>query len=216
MHDPHVRIFLIPNIFVLKKSLPPTNYFYRPALITVWHQDPETDGSDDSCGWSFPRVSKELKQQVKELAIEESTFLIGELSYEKTPFELIYACWQLIGWRLFRRNGFSYKELARCISLATDPMDNLRHCTAIESDEDLIHLFHLVLLSYLRLHRPWYKHPRWHFWHWKIQFHPWESFKRSRTRCTKCGKRFGWGGVAQTLGMGESQLYHGDCLDDGT
>lgn len=25
--------------------------------ITVWHVDPETDGSDDSCGWSLPKLT---------------------------------------------------------------------------------------------------------------------------------------------------------------
>jgi len=27
-------------------------------LITIWHVDPETDGTDDSCRWAWPRLTK--------------------------------------------------------------------------------------------------------------------------------------------------------------
>jgi len=31
--------------------------------------------------------------------------------------------------------------------------------------------------------RPWYKHPRWHIHHWRLQIHPWQSFKRRFLDC---------------------------------
>lgn len=35
---------------------------------------------------------------------------------------------------------------------------------------------------------------RWHVWHWRLQIHPWEKFKRwAFARCSKCGGRFKWG-----------------------
>lgn len=42
--------------------------------------------------------------------------------------------------------------------------------------------------------RPWWRHPRWHVWHWKIVVHPVLSFKRWLfSRCATCGKGFRWG-----------------------
>ena len=35
---------------------------------------------------------------------------------------------------------------------------------------------------------------RWHVWHWSIQVHPLQQFKRwAFSRCTHCGGRFAWG-----------------------
>lgn len=45
MHDPQTVAWEIRNPFVKKK------HGYRPSLITIWHVDPQRDGSDDSCGW---------------------------------------------------------------------------------------------------------------------------------------------------------------------
>ncbi len=37
-------------------------------------------------------------------------------------------------------------------------------------------------------------HPRWHFWHWRIQIHPLQDFKRwAFSHCCKCGGRFKFG-----------------------
>lgn len=44
MHDPMIVAFTIRNPFIKRGS-------YRPSIITVWHVDPETDGTDDSCDW---------------------------------------------------------------------------------------------------------------------------------------------------------------------
>ena len=46
----------------------------------------------------------------------------------------------------------------------------------------------------LRHERPWWKHPRWHFWHWKIQITFFQNLKRFIwSRCELCGGRFKWG-----------------------
>jgi hypothetical protein len=94
MHDPMTVAFDIPNPFARRWG---ESWFSRPALVTIWHVDPEADGSDDSCGWCFPG-------------------------------------------------------------------------------------------------RPWWRHPRWHVHHWKIQVHPLQMLNRWLfSRCATCGKGFGWG-----------------------
>lgn len=72
----------------------------------------------------------------------------------------------------------------------------------------------------LRSRRPWFKHPRWHFWHWRLQVHPMQAFKRwAFSRCAKCGGRFKWGASVGTNSWssdgpswrGEKDVFHMDC-----
>ena len=64
-------------------------------------------------------------------------------------------------------------------------------------------------------------HPRWHVWHWKIQVHPVQHFKRwAFSRCRECGGRFTWGyapvsgswdGVGPKWFRNQEHVYHMDC-----
>ena len=72
----------------------------------------------------------------------------------------------------------------------------------------------------LRSRRPWFLHPRWHVWHWSLQIHPLEHFKRwAFSRCSKCGGRFKWGASVCTNSWnsagpswkGERDVFHMDC-----
>ena len=46
MHSPETVAF---EIYLGRKKK--RNGHYRTPLITIWHNDPETDNTDDSCGW---------------------------------------------------------------------------------------------------------------------------------------------------------------------
>jgi hypothetical protein len=73
----------------------------------------------------------------------------------------------------------------------------------------------------LREQRPWYKHPRWHLWHWQIQVHPWQQMRRFLlTRCERCGRGFAygespvtdsWDRVKPKFLRGEVGLRHSCC-----
>ena len=42
--------------------------------------------------------------------------------------------------------------------------------------------------------RPWWRHPRWHVHHWRLQWRFMYRLKRFLwSRCEVCGKRFPWG-----------------------
>jgi hypothetical protein len=68
-------------------------------------------------------------------------------------------------------------------------------------------------------------HPRWHFWHWSIQIHPYMWARRwLLTRCCKCGGRFGygespvsgsWDSKPPRWFRGEEGMYHMDCSRPG-
>lgn len=64
MHDPKTVAF---QIYLGRKQK--KNGHYKTPLITIWHTDPEADGTDDSCGW-FIRL-RHADQEVYEKIIKE-------------------------------------------------------------------------------------------------------------------------------------------------
>ncbi len=65
MHDPSTVAFDIKRPWPHKSSGIP-GYRYFPTLFTIWHNDPERDGSDDSCGW-FMRARHGDKATLKRI-----------------------------------------------------------------------------------------------------------------------------------------------------
>lgn len=75
----------------------------------------------------------------------------------------------------------------------------------------------------LRKEQKWWKHPRWHIHHWKIQVRFIDNLKRFLfSRCCKCGKHFPWGYSVCTNSWNctgprwfrsEKDVYHSDCLN---
>lgn len=72
----------------------------------------------------------------------------------------------------------------------------------------------------LRDRRWWFQKPKYHVWHWQLQIHPLQAFKRwAFSRCSKCGKRFAWGASVGTNSWsgtgpswsGERDVFHMDC-----
>lgn len=66
----------------------------------------------------------------------------------------------------------------------------------------------------LRSERPWYRHPRWHIHHWRINIPMWYRLKRFfRHRCKLCGKRISiWdNGVVSHSWSGNGPYECGEC-----
>jgi hypothetical protein len=71
--------------------------------------------------------------------------------------------------------------------------------------------------------RPWWKHPRWHIHHWKIQVPFLLDLKRFLfSRCAHCGKRLPWGyspvsnswhSTGPQWFRGEKDVFHRDCYE---
>jgi len=65
MHDPMTVAF---EIYLGKKQRKNGNY--KLPIITIWHNDPEKDGTDDSCGWFMharhgnPEMLKKIKSAI--------------------------------------------------------------------------------------------------------------------------------------------------------
>lgn len=162
MHDPMTVAFEIRSP-IPRGRLTPAERRYYPSLITIWHVDPEADGSDDSCDW--------------------------------------------FGDRRLRENGWYPDAVASYNCLPQEAQQAV--------DFVWFHWRH-------KLRHPWWKHPRWHVWHWQIQVHPLQDLKRWLfSRCAKCGRRFSWGyapvstqwgGRGPRWFNGEPHVYHHKCI----
>lgn len=175
MHDPMTVAFEIRNPFVRRGE-------YREPLATIWHVDPERDGSDDSCDW-FNRGAHEDKAEPKRLAVYEALWDMETL------------------------------------------LDNRPHFPDSPEHKAFQPLKAAIRAAFAPTPRSWWRHPRWHFWHWSIQIHPLQRLRRRLlTRCEKCGKGFSKG--ESPIGQwssppnrwfeflrGERGLWHFDCDD---
>ena len=134
----------------------------------------------------------------------------------------VAAAWQQIARHKGRRH-LTTAEWWEVVSLATNPDDNLRSILADPDDnpKERAHRFlFCVMRQYLRHHRPWWRHPRWHIHHWHIQVHFTQALKRWLfSRCAYCGERFTWGYAPISDGnsagprwfKSETHCFHHDC-----
>lgn len=70
MHDPMTVAFEIRYPWVSRRNRNSTSKFlrtYRDSFITIWHVDPEKDGSDDSCDWFYSRLGHKEQAIVSRL-----------------------------------------------------------------------------------------------------------------------------------------------------
>lgn len=201
MHSPETVAF---EIYLGRKKK--KNGHYRDSFITIWHNDPETDGTDDSCGWSFSKITKAENEYLDKVAkdqypqmfarkialIEEKSY--ADICYNQDTYGVIYWMWRHFN-KKFNKVVWQYgedlstKELNYVYNLATNPVDNFQHHRCNNQNE-FREMIYLIYRSWKRFHRKWYQHPKWHIHHWSIQFHPFQQLKRRWwDKCYMCGKR---------------------------
>ena len=183
MHDPKSVAFEIRYPWLAysraEREKFKTDFFktYRAPIITVWHVDPESDGSDDSCDWFNHKGKLNAKEQaVAEAVWDVETVLDNAPHY---PDSREHKAWQPLH--------------AAIRNLLSKPS---------------------------RTHW-WQLPPRWHFWHWSFQVHPYQQGRRwLLTRCCKCGGRFAYGESPVSGSWdhrpprwfrGEEGMYHMNC-----
>lgn len=199
--------------------------------LTIWHIDPETDGTDDSCGWFHPRLTEqdltEIERMVKwdldsPFYTSKTTVDMAAIDgpdypnlFQQTPGDClgyVAAAWQQVAWYKGRRqSALTIGEWWEVAVLSTNPVDNIRHILAdpdISPEERARHFLWCVMRCYLRHHRSWWRHPRWHIHHWRIQVHFVQMLKRWLfSRCACCEKRFTWGYSPISTGNGQGPLW---------
>lgn len=197
MYDPMTVAFEIKSPFKDKHG-------FRPSIVTIWHVDPEIRGDDDSCGFSRPKITKEDKAYIKKVAADQYHDFYARREAIREGKDYAYICYNqdTFGaiywlWRHFARGKQRWQygrhlpnaEFQYVYQLATNPVDNFQSYknNNLKEFEEFVWLVYRAFKSY---HRPWWKHPKWHIHHWKIQFRPWQRFKRRYLeKCCECGKR---------------------------
>lgn len=235
---------------------------YRPSIITIWHNDPEKDGTDDSCGWFMrsrhgdkdvlARIVKRFNEDWDQVFVGSSdTYNRGwfrpsgmpNLSVQAIAINMFFfaACEHFgsdgrTNWK--RAKKYIQSHLADILFFAENTTDSMRDGIVFAFGDDgysratgerrermrknrIERSAEMVYAWILRSERPWYKHPRWHIHHWKIQVHFTQTLKRWLfTRCCKCGKRFRWGespvtnswhGTRPKWFRGERDCFHSRC-----
>lgn len=251
MHDPRTVAFDIKRPWPQltdADSRRTWGRFYWPTWITIWHVDPEKDGTDDSCGW-FQRARHLNPAYLARVRSEFAFFWdrdrccwfrdapdqmprLSTISITLQMFRLAAKAYYTgrrfdrHGWRGMRR--FMRRHLDEVLAFAENPLDSMRPFieqiygnTDDSREERIAHAAAIVGACVARWEQPWYRHPRWHVWHWRIQVHPLQLFKRwAFSRCEKCGKGFAygyaptshsWHGTGPRWFRSEPGVFHGDC-----
>lgn len=233
MHDPKT---VAHEIYLGGKKKKNGNY--RSPFITIWHNDPETDGTDDSCGW-FIRIrhadKNVFEKIVKEFESEwDKTFKSEKhiLSVQGIVFNMYLYASKIVfnpadkispskAW--YKAWKFMDKYRSQITYFAENNRDSMRDTIVrkfeIGTDEPytpekrmemIRNCAAIIYTDILRKIRPWYRHPRWHIHHWSIQFHPLQNLKRRYwDKCCVCGKR-GFKGAAIGSWSGD-KIWHEEC-----
>ena len=242
MHDPMTVAFELKYPWRVYRN--PRSDFekeYREAWCTIWHVDPETDGSDDSCGRFmrhrhgdkeiFEKIIKEFDFNWDSMFTSESTNCVypmgwfypngdPQLSVYGITLNLFFSAARIM---MGRDKAIKYinKHLVEILLFAENTIDSLynaitrkfeKGCKESYKRDETIKSFAQIIYAYiLRDIRPWYKHPRWHIWHWKIQIHPLQKLRRLLfDRCYYCGKRFGYHESPMSNWDGD-KVWHSKC-----
>jgi len=236
MHDPMTVAHEIKRPWRQK----PDKFFpkgYRPTLVTIWHVDPESDGSDDSCGW-FKRArhgDQETLDKIRRAFLSEwEGEHIGWFDTHGYPVQSIQATtlamFQRAAYIHFgdswpRVNRFLAKHLLGIILFSENNIDSLRDFLVQKygiapKEQRAARAAETIYGCILRWTQPWYRHARWHVWHWRVEVAATQALKRWLfSRCLVCGKGFSWGyapcsgwdGDGPRWFRGERGVYHHEC-----
>lgn len=215
---------------------------YRNTFITIWHVDPEKDGSDDSCGYGYVRLTKMQIEKLRNACWHEAHnphFLCcSKKEWDGTyaEAESLHRGLVLLVCRALRIR-ITFDEASKYAAESTHIIDcgktgnefcflpgyhsNSEKDRESDREDQFLQLLCGVARNIITDRRPWWKHPKWHFWHWKIQVHALTHFKRwAFSRCSKCGKGFSWGyapvtnswnGTGPKWFRSEKDVFHSDC-----
>ena len=142
MHDPKIVAF---EIYLGKKQK--KNGHYRTPLITIWHNDPETDGTDDSCGWFMrsrhgnPEMLNKIKSAIdfdfdRVFKSDSATYYVGYFSPRSgnpnlSTMGIALCMFSTASWEFFNHNRrkqskWMKENLYEILHFAENPVDSLK------------------------------------------------------------------------------------------
>ena len=216
------------EIFLGRKKKKNGNY--RIPLITIWHNDPEIKGNDDSCGYSFAHVPEAIYKKVLsdfEFEFKHGYWFDKEGNRKFSTMGVTLCMYSRAAWTYFiwkhhdNTSGRSYRQYQRFmrkylfdfLHFAENSNDSLYNSINKVYGEDPSpeRFAHTVIRDIITKDRPWYKHPKWHIHHWKIQFVFFRDLKRRYwDKCSICGKR-GFGNQSACSNWQGDKIWHCEC-----
>ena len=169
---------------------------FRNTLITIWHKDPCSDGTDDSCGW-FMRVRHCDKNVFEKIKREFNFNFKHNYWFDKKGKQVFSTIGTLIQmyntatWIYFKQNRkkqkrFMKKYLLDIINFAENPTDcggdSITNKFNDKTEERFNGLASMIYSDICRRERKWYKHPKWHIHHWRFQFDFIQQWLRNNKR----------------------------------
>lgn len=186
---------------------------YRNPLITIWHVDPESDGSDSSCRNALSRLTVKQRERLRALAWNEArdphflkrrgTEWNGTMAEAESYWRglmLVVAEWAGIPVTLDYATEWAAKlvHTPDCCpprhKLCFEPgyHTNLKEDTREQREDRFFGICQWIAGHLIERRQPWWKYPKWHFWHWRIQVHPLQNWwHRNFAKCDVCGKKMG-------------------------
>lgn len=226
MHDPHTVAFTIKYPWTSRVGI--DGKPWHDTFITIWHVDPQTDGTDDSCGW-FKRARHGDPEVLSKIKNSFDNFWDGEFDglFDKTgrpkfsPMSVtlqMFCCAAYIHFGQDHRKAkrFMDRNLYEIIYFAENATDSMYNAIVgtygFGKRDDRIGNAASVVYGYiLRADQKWWQHPRWHFWHWQVKIEPLSKLWRYLTRrCSKCGRGFRWDEYPISDGSGKRH-WHAKC-----
>jgi hypothetical protein len=198
----------------------------KSEILTIWHKDPKTNGSDDSCGIFMrsrhgdPVVLDRIR---KDFEFEWSNSWGGWFDSDGNPSLSVQAialgmvriaAIEHLGYRKARH--FLRDNLHEIMYLAENTVDSLHDSITNrygrqERGDRIDFLSSVVYGWVLRMTRPWWKHPRFHLHHLSVQWHWGQAVRRWLfDRCSKCGRRFAWREPPYGT-RGSKERWHDSC-----
>lgn len=198
MHDPMTVAFRIESPF---RKVTKFGTVFRKTLITIWHVDPETDGSDDSCGW-FKRAHHGDKEVLEKIVSDflfnfKHNYWFTANGYRHfSTSGLLLEMYRTALWQVFKQSRrksdqFIRKHLLDILHFAENPTDCIGDTITCKyggkiTEETMRSLASCIYGDIIRKTQKWYKHPRWHIHHWKIQIHWPRLFYRKISSSQPC------------------------------
>lgn len=191
------------------------------AFELDWDRVFESDsGKTYNCGYFLPEASGAGMPNMGVSAIVLNLFFIAAIEHFKVD--------GTSNWKKARK--WMQRNLFDILIFAENPSDSLRDSIIRKwgndtKREDRIRQIASCIYAWiLRETRPWYRHPRWHVHHWRLQIHFTQNLKRWLfSRCAGCGKGFKWGYSVCTNQWdnpgpqwfkSERGVYHDGCIQD--
>lgn len=146
----------------------PDTVIFSKFGVTIYHHDPCTDNTDDSCGWSTAKLTKEEKEiHQSNFKYEKSCYLdIYKLWKQENRNEIVYSLYQTAKWNLYKK-GMTQKDILYVTKLCFNIHDNIKIYEE-QPEYEFERLYHQMGKLVKSRYRKWWQHPKFHFHHWSI------------------------------------------------